>query len=73
MNKRHAQLCSLVVLPLLSLSVISSARFKAVAQEIAQQVNVASAPLLKEIVNYRQWTRVNEKPQFVLDASAIGG
>lgn len=73
MNKRRVQLWSLVALSLLILSVVSVARFKGPAQEDAKQIDVTSASSLKEIANYRQWTRVNEIPQIVFDTSTIGG
>lgn len=73
MNKRRAQLCSLVALSLLTLSAVGFARFKASTQEAAKQIDVASASPLQEIADYRQWTRVNEKPLVVFDASIVGG
>lgn len=74
MDKRRALLCSLLVSSLSILTSISLTRFKASAQKPATQVNnAASFSPLKEIAGYRLWTRVNEKPRLVVDASLIGG
>jgi hypothetical protein len=73
MNKRRVQLWFVVALSLLLLSAINFARFRTSAQQTPKQVDAANASALKEISNYRQWTRVNERPRLVLDTSLIGG
>ncbi len=60
--QRSAQLFSLVVMLLLVTSVAGLARFSSPAQT-TKLPKSASDATLKEIVNYRQWTRVNETPR----------
>ena len=73
MTKTRVQLFSLLALPLLILSVIGFARYTTTAQEAVKSAAVTSEPLLTEIAGYRQWTRVNERPQLVIDPSLVGG
>jgi hypothetical protein len=63
MTRRYAQLFSVASILLLVLSIAAFARFSSPAQQTATQTQVAIDPALKEIANYRQWTRVNEKPK----------
>ncbi len=63
MTKKHAQLFSLSAMLLLVLSVAGFARFSYPAQQTKKQNEVAADPALKDLANYRQWTRVNEKPR----------
>jgi len=77
MSKIRVQLLSLVALSLLVFGIIALAHFKTTAQQaIKPQVVKTNAlfsdPVLTEIAKYRQWTRVNEKPVFVLDPTSVG-
>jgi hypothetical protein len=73
MTKTRLQFFSLLALSLLILSVIGFARYTTTAQESVKSANVTGEPLLTEIANYRQWTRVNELPQLDIDPSLVGG
>ncbi|HKC64893.1 MAG TPA: hypothetical protein VKB86_14720 [Pyrinomonadaceae bacterium] len=72
MTKRRMQLLSLVAVLLSILSVTGFARFKASLQESAKTNSPVSDPLIKEIANHRQWTRANEKPIPVFNATLAG-
>lgn len=67
MNKIRVQLLSLVAISLLVLVVIAVAHFKTAAQQATKQNALAVDPVLREIANYRQWTRVNETPLLVFN------
>lgn len=71
MNRMRVYLVSLSALLLSVLSAAAFAGYTPVAQE-SKAANIFAGDLaLKDIANYRQWTRVNEKPiysnNFVID------
>ncbi len=68
MNGRRARLFSLAALSLVTLSTLCLARFTSTAQQTASPNLFAGDPALNELAQYRQWTRVNEKP---FDVSSI--
>jgi hypothetical protein len=69
MTKRRAQLFSLVVLLSSVLSVAGFARFNSATQETVKPNIFAADPALKDLINYRQWMRVNEQPVLVVTNS----
>jgi hypothetical protein len=55
------------------LSIIGFARFTAKEKAAIRADAPAADPLLREIVDYRKWTRVNERPLLVVDPALVGG
>lgn len=62
MPKGRVQLVSLAALLLSILTVAQFAGYTSVAQETKTPNIFAGDPALKEVANYRQWTRVNDVP-----------
>jgi hypothetical protein len=62
MNRRRLRLFSLAALLLFVLSVVGFAQYSSVAKETRSSTLIAGDPALKEIANYRHWTRVNDIP-----------
>jgi hypothetical protein len=62
MNRSRALLVSTVVLLFALMSTVSLARYSSNAQETVTHNLFAGDPVLKEFVNYKQWTRVNDVP-----------
>jgi hypothetical protein len=67
---RRAQLFSLVALLLSALSIVGFARFGTSASDTLAARTFAGDPALKDLVNYRKWTQVTEKPFVVQDISS---
>lgn len=72
MAKVHAKSFSLMASLLIVLSIAGLARFTSTAQETAKRNLLSIDPALKDLPNYRQWTRANEVPLTVNYAS-VGG
>ncbi len=72
MSKRCVQLFSIIALSLFVLSIAGFARLTSAAEETAKANVFANDPSLKDLANYRQWTRVNEKP-WAVSSSFVGG
>ena len=70
MITRRVQLFSLVALLLSAFSIAGFASFGTTAQETVKPLNFARDASLKGLVNYRQWTRVNDKAISVVAAPA---
>ncbi|MBV9957552.1 MAG: hypothetical protein JO360_03990 [Acidobacteria bacterium] len=70
MTRLHAKSLSLAVLLLSVLCVKGLARLG--PDETAQQNSFTSEAALKEVADYRRWTRVTEKP-LVTDFASAGG
>jgi hypothetical protein len=68
MNKRYVQLVSLIAMLLSVLSFAGFARFTS-AEETAKANIFANDPALKDLINYRQWTRANENAVVVTTLS----
>jgi len=62
MTRRYAQLFSLAGMLLLVLSIAAFARFNSHAPQTAQQNQITADPALKDLPNYRIWTRINDQP-----------
>lgn len=62
MTKTHLQVLALAVV----LSTVG------VVSVVARADSEATAATLKEIANYRQWTRVTEQPLPIANPSALG-
>ncbi len=71
MTRRYAQLFSVAAMLLLVLTVAAFARFNSLPQQTAKQNQITADPALKDLPNYRIWTRVNDQPtrsnNFVID------
>jgi hypothetical protein len=72
MTKKRAQLFSVAGMLLLVLSLAGFARLTSAAEETAKANVFAGDTALKDLANYRQWTRVNEKALPVLQESSRG-
>ena len=71
MNKLRVQLSSLLALSLLAFGIIALANFKTTAQQVTTPNVLAVDPTLREIANYRQWTRANENPLEVFNPGSV--
>jgi hypothetical protein len=72
MAPRHVKSFSLAVLLLAVLCINGLAHFSSGAQETARQNSFAGDAALKEVADYRQWTRVTGRAIQVSRAS-LGG
>ncbi len=73
MTKKGVQLFSSAAMLLLILCVVGLARFTSASEETAKPNIFTADAALKDLPNYRQWTRVNQKPKIVFDLSSDGG
>jgi hypothetical protein len=63
MTRRSAQLFSVAAVLLLVLSIAAFARFNSTTQQqTAKQNQITADPALKDLPNYRTWTRINDQP-----------
>ena len=62
MNRRRAHLISLTVVFVSALSAAGFAGYTPLAQENKTLQPIAVDPVLKDIANYKHWTRVNDVP-----------
>lgn len=63
MTRRYAQLFSVAGMLLLVLSIAAFARFNSpMPQQTAKENQITADPALKDLPNYRIWTRVNDAP-----------
>jgi len=72
MAQRHVKSLSLAVLLLSVLCINGLARFNSSTDETARQNASANDAALKEVADYRQWTRLTKTPIEVSLAS-VGG
>lgn len=78
MNRRRVHLFSLAALLLSILGTAGFAGYESIAQESKTPQTFAVDPLLKNVANYRLWTRVNDVPlpvsfSLVSGATLAGG